>query len=798
MNSNSAHVVTSNKRTKHRPIPDGVASKLPSLPPEDQPDQAALAAAYAMVSIVEEEDTGIMPENTGLSQPQSEPFPEDGLLKYKGDFVYTPDVMLNLSDRDSFKPSQSAAQAPSLDLASPVLERWAGLVQAKILRPEHAQLLEVWDELAQISKFVSKTMLQKDVTAVKVFVETARADMKNGNKKASSLNLASATTLNLDRACKSRCSMLHPSSPKRVCWDFLGAFILFHDLVMIPLQVFENLKSTDGLPGPYVMFEKIFDFVATCYWTVDIMVSFITGYFSDEGFIEMRPRLIAKHYMRTWGPLDFFIVILDWCTIIIGLGSEQASYVRLGKTVSRFVRILRLLRFMKLSSALKGLVARVNSEYLLTMGGLFRLVVLIVIFAHYLACGWFGISQLVSGGWDNWAKRAFERVEKKDSLSYAYSTSLHWSLTQFTPASMEVVPCNPYERFYNCGVIVIALVTFSSFVSSITSAMTHLRAINARQTEQDTLIRRFFAENKVSHEVAARIWRFLKKSRQSLTNRLKERDVPALKSLPEKIRQELRAEVFMPMLSAHPLLKVLNVIDRETIREVCDVAVSEVALKSGEEVFPAGTRPSLMVFVISGQLEYIIEHEEIPIKGGEWVCESSLWASGLKLQGCIVSATACEILFINAEAFQEVTKAHNDLAGFLSSYAQSFVELFNDASQDEHFTNTLLNDKNLIANLAFQACDEFIEKVKIEELVPVDEHPTDLASMLFRAAHSSDMGIERKKLLQRFSMDTSEALSDALRRPSGMPQRKSDAHRTEASAGSVVVAAESSENLAKE
>ena len=39
-----------------------------------------------------------------------------------------------------------------------------------------------------------------------------------------------------------------------------------------------------------------------------------------------------------------------------------------------------------------------------------------------------------------------ERTSGYDDLSWRYLTSLHWSLTQFTPASMDVSARNEYER----------------------------------------------------------------------------------------------------------------------------------------------------------------------------------------------------------------------------------------------------------------------------------------------------------------------------------------------------------------
>merc|ERR1719181_2010605 len=94
-------------------------------------------------------------------------------------------------------------------------------------------------------------------------------------------------------------------------------------------------------------------------------------------------------------------------------------------------------------------------------------------------------------------------------MHYLYTTSLHWSLTQFTPASMEVYPENARERTFAIVVLVFALVTFSSFVSSITNAMTHLRNMNSEFEKQLLVFQRYLRYHRISTPLAVRMRRHL-------------------------------------------------------------------------------------------------------------------------------------------------------------------------------------------------------------------------------------------------------------------------------------------------
>merc|ERR1719265_2178082 len=93
--------------------------------------------------------------------------------------------------------------------------------------------------------------------------------------------------------------------------------------------------------------------------------------------------------------MDLLIVSADWSTMYLGM-SSASGYMRLGKTVSRFMRVLRLLRFLKMNTTMKELMERINSEYVLQLVNLFKTLVFIVVINHYIACTWYALG---ASGW---------------------------------------------------------------------------------------------------------------------------------------------------------------------------------------------------------------------------------------------------------------------------------------------------------------------------------------------------------------------------------------------------------------
>jgi len=378
--------------------------------------------------------------------------------------------------------------------------------------------------------------------------------------------------------------------------------------------------------------------------------------------------------------------------------------LRTGKLVTRVTRTLRLVRFLKLNKAFATILTAVSSEYVLAGLNLVRLLTILTIFAHYIACGWYGLSMLSETTWSS-----DKEAGMFESMTYAYFTSLHWSITQFTPASMEIVPRNVYERVYNVIVILIAMVTFSSFVSSITNTMTHIRNINAQKGKEEASIRKFFNQYNISSELASRVWFVLQRNRMLMDCRLKVSDVPALQCLPVTLLDDIRAEAYSPQVALHPIFHVYAAVDTECMRNVCCGAVAERTVAVGEELYGKGVVVTSMLIVMQGTIEYqdafADVDDDIPrLYEGDWACELALWAVEASVSGPFVAdRQRVDLLTLEGTRLRVAAQKHPESLKLLCKYAEDFMVHFNEACMDQYFTNPLFNEKRMIEGLANKA-----------------------------------------------------------------------------------------------
>jgi len=305
-----------------------------------------------------------------------------------------------------------------------------------------------------------------------------------------------------------------------------------------------------------------------------------------------------------------------------------STVARLGKTnrigrIGRIIRTVRLIRSIKLQFLLSEIFTYIKSDMARTMAYIQLMLVGLFTISHYLACAWWaiGVSNAEQGSW------VTENELQDENMWLQYLTSLHWSLTQFTPASMEVFPQSAEERLYAICVVLFGIVTFSSFVSSITNGMMTLRKITSEPARQEATLRQYFKQNHISAELGQRIWMFLKQTYFDHRKVVHRKDIEVLKLLPESLRGEMSEELYLPHLERIPFFEKYFHEDTETLCSVVHRAVAEVSLIPGEDAFKLGDKCIRTYLLTSGTMDYWHRERNLcdVLGPGDWASESSLW-----------------------------------------------------------------------------------------------------------------------------------------------------------------------------
>ncbi|XP_076294169.1 hyperpolarization activated cyclic nucleotide gated potassium channel Ih isoform X2 [Lasioglossum baleicum] len=144
--------------------------------------------------------------------------------------------------------------------------------------------------------------------------------------------------------------VIHPCSSFRFYWDLCMLLLLVANLIILPVAIsFFN----DDLSTRWIAFNCLSDTI----FLIDIVVNFRTGIMQQDNAeqVILDPKLIAKHYLKTWFFLDLISSIpLDYIFLIFNQFqdfSESFQILHAGRAlrILRLAKLLSLVRLLRLS-----------------------------------------------------------------------------------------------------------------------------------------------------------------------------------------------------------------------------------------------------------------------------------------------------------------------------------------------------------------------------------------------------------------------------------------------------------------
>jgi len=460
--------------------------------------------------------------------------------------------------------------------------------------------------------------------------------------------------------------IIPPGSTVRVIWDLVCAVMLVYDLLMIPIFVFGPRQDA---------FMYVMEWLSMTIWTGDMFMSCITG-FVEKGIAVMDRKRILVNYLKTWFALDVITVCPDWVLVLsgnaAGAGDNQGRLLR----ALRLVRAGRLLRLAKFQRVLAMVRDRIDSEMMFIAVNIAKLLLSLLMVNHILAAAWYGVGVLsMDLGLPNWIEDGGFRGE---SLGYRYTTSLHWSLTQFTPASMEVQPCNFFERTFAITCLVLGLVIFSSFISSITSAVAQIKNLSDNKAQQFWLLRRYLRQNSIDRELFFRILRYADYACRERNVMVTESRLWVLQLLSEELRNEVQYQVSFACLRCLPLFEEMRCTATSAVHQLVSRTLQQRSLATKDVLFSAGSPAAFIYVIVCGELHYTCtdECEHVPVLKEDWLCEPAFWTPWMHV-GSVQAKTETKIVSIEVASFMQVISHEKRANKLAASYCHFYLAWLN-------------------------------------------------------------------------------------------------------------------------
>jgi len=532
-----------------------------------------------------------------------------------------------------------------------------------------------------------------------------RGSLRNNSLEKLDLEKAAVREeLDYVRRGSARCGKLvvHPASPYRLCWDVASMVFLLYDIIVIPIGAYKPERT---------WFLNTMDWATLTFWSADMTFSFFTGYVS-AGIVVLDPVMIAAHYMSFWFWLDLATVAPEWCftiiTLIIGENDTGGAGDATGLLrVVRVVRVLRLLRMAKMKRFLSALKDHIHSEAVFLIWSVIQFTIALLLANHFIAAGWYFVGDVgVWQGVDNWIV-GYDLEHA--TLFSRYTSSLHWSLTQFALGWMNVAPHNSVESLFAIGVLIVGMVTFCCFIAAVTNSMKQLHNMNAESSRQFWLLRRYLREQRVPAALRTRILRYLEYANSQKVDCVSEARLSVLDMLSKSLRSELKYVVHYGEMLFHPLFRTAEALSRVVMHNLCEDVLSKKLLADQDVEFQVSTMATHMSMVVKGHLAYHRSGEEVLRVGrDDWICEPSIWVSWA-CRGNLVAESDTQLINVESKTFIETMQGDAHLMPLMTCYAEVYANWLNNLPSRD------LSDVSF-ASRSCPLVESFIEKAKVVQV----------------------------------------------------------------------------------
>jgi len=270
--------------------------------------------------------------------------------------------------------------------------------------------------------------------------------------------------------------IMDPYGLPRGCWDMLSLLFVAYLGVVVPFDLGFEVNLED-----YAIFRTI-DIVITWFFLVDVVLNFLTAVPQPHSGELIRDHMtIAKIYLTTSFVSDV-LVSFPYSAIFPAAGNTP-KLLRAG-------RVVKLIRLVKMSGGprlLAKLLDSLDPRLVLQTVTLLKLVLLLfVVFGHWLACFWHGIGLMRGPGEPGvlhvcrqgtvlqscrWIDAHFGTSDLEASLWDRYVASVYFALGSMSTLGSSITAMNTTEELVSTLYAVIAAAVFSILAASLSGVV---------------------------------------------------------------------------------------------------------------------------------------------------------------------------------------------------------------------------------------------------------------------------------------------------------------------------------------
>ncbi|XP_049877329.1 potassium/sodium hyperpolarization-activated cyclic nucleotide-gated channel 2 isoform X2 [Pectinophora gossypiella] len=475
--------------------------------------------------------------------------------------------------------------------------------------------------------------------------------------------------------------VIHPCSSFRFYWDLCMLLLLVANLIILPVAIsFFN----DDLSTRWIAFNCLSDTI----FLIDIVVNFRTGIMQQDNAeqVILDPKLIAKHYLRTWFFLDLISSIpLDYIFLIFNQDFSESFQIlhagralrilRLAKLLSlvRLLRLSRLVRYVsqweevyilqnlqkkrterrgRLSSDVAKKKGHTKSNLIfkfLNMASvfmrIFNLICMMLLIGHWSGCLQFLVPMLQGFPPNSWVainelQEAFWLEQYSWALFKAMSHMLCIGYGRFPPQSLT-------DMWLTMLSMISGATCYALFLGHATNLIQSLDSSRRQYREKVKQVEEYMAYRKLPREMRQRITEYFEHRYQG---KFFDEEV-ILGELSEKLREDVINYNCRSLVASVPFFANA---DSNFVSDVVTKLRYEV-FQPGDIIIKEGTIGNKMYFIQEGIVDIVMANGEVAtsLSDGSYFGEICLLTNARRVAS-VRAETYCNLFSLSVDHFNAV------------------------------------------------------------------------------------------------------------------------------------------------
>ncbi|KAG6449700.1 hypothetical protein O3G_MSEX006178 [Manduca sexta] len=441
--------------------------------------------------------------------------------------------------------------------------------------------------------------------------------------------------------------VIHPCSSFRFYWDLCMLLLLVANLIILPVAIsFFN----DDLSTRWIAFNCLSDTI----FLIDIVVNFRTGIMQQDNAeqVILDPKLIAKHYLRTWFFLDLISSIpLDYIFLIFNQDfSESFQILHAGRAlrILRLAKLLSLVRLLRLSRLVRY-VSQWEEVYFLNMASvfmrIFNLICMMLLIGHWSGCLQFLVPMLQGFPPNSWVainelQEAFWLEQYSWALFKAMSHMLCIGYGRFPPQSLT-------DMWLTMLSMISGATCYALFLGHATNLIQSLDSSRRQYREKVKQVEEYMAYRKLPREMRQRITEYFEHRYQG---KFFDEEV-ILGELSEKLREDVINYNCRSLVASVPFFANA---DSNFVSDVVTKLRYEV-FQPGDIIIKEGTIGSKMYFIQEGIVDIVMANGEVAtsLSDGSYFGEICLLTNARRVAS-VRAETYCNLFSLSVDHFNAV------------------------------------------------------------------------------------------------------------------------------------------------